>query len=217
MQRHPSHWRRTRVQRMLTSGHPPRSTSPHPWHACGDVHMSETRKPMEIASSAQSMGLRKSCIGSTKRVFRNALYASIPLSYAIPPEQSGGHWLGQLRRSDRIHRKSDGSLIFYPAQWTRRVCRTGAAAIFIAANLNRATVPLFTAPPCLRSESIRLHPACPSRHLHPSIAAAPTACRTASTPTQQPAPRVLHRFRLQSPPPRPVPPTGSGSAGPAAA
>lgn len=119
MQRHPSHWRRIHVKRTLTSGHPPRSASPHPWHACGDVHKSETRKPMEIASRAQSMGLRKSCIGSTKRVFRNALYASIPSSYVIPPEQSSGHWLEQLRRSDHIHQKSGGSLIVYPVQWTR--------------------------------------------------------------------------------------------------
>jgi len=119
MQRHPSHRRRIHVKRTLTSGHPPRSASPHPWHACGDVHKSETRKPMEIASRAQSMGLRKSCIGSTKRVFRNALYASIPSSYAIPPEQSSGHWLEQLRRSDDIHQKSGGSLIVYPVQWTR--------------------------------------------------------------------------------------------------
>lgn len=156
MQRHPSHRRRIHVKRTLTSGHPPRSASPHPWHACGDVHKSETRKPMEIASRAQSMGLRKSCIGSTKRIFRNALYASIPSSYAIPPEQSSGHWLEQLRRSNHIHQKSGGSLIAYPVQWTRWGLPNGPGSYLYCSNVEQSHRAAFTAPPCLRSESIRL-------------------------------------------------------------
>src|SRR5256885_3677940 len=43
----------TTLFRSLTSGHPPRSASPHPWHACGDVHKSETRSE-EHTSELQS-------------------------------------------------------------------------------------------------------------------------------------------------------------------